>query len=147
MPAWYPLAKTLHILGAVLLLGNVVVSGVWAALLWRWQRHDFRPVARAIWWTDVAFTLGGGALLSVAGTLMVLADPTPLAARPFVWHGIWGLAASTAIWLVVLLPAQRTMVVADDAETLRRAYLRWTVWGWLAVAPLLYALWAMVARR
>ena len=40
--------RVLHVAGAVLLLGNVTVTGVWAAYLYRARdRVPFQPVARA----------------------------------------------------------------------------------------------------
>ncbi len=147
MPAWYPLARTLHVLGAILLVGNVIVSGVWAALLWRDRAgRDFTPVARAIWRTDLAFTLGGGALLVTAGTAMVVASGRPVLATPWLVRGIAALALSMLVWLVVLIPAQRTMLAPSDEQALRRAYRRWPWWGWGATVPLVYAVWAMVTR-
>ena len=60
--------RALHVLGAVLLVGNVTVTGFWAAFLYA-QRASlpFRPVARAILWTDLLFTAGGAALLTFSG--------------------------------------------------------------------------------
>ncbi len=52
-----------HIAGAVLLIGNVTVTGFWAIFLYRQRAAvPFRPVAWAILWTDLAFTLLGGLL-------------------------------------------------------------------------------------
>ncbi len=139
--------RFLHVLGVVLMLGNVIVTGVWAELLWRWDGAPrFRSVARAIWWTDIAFTIGGSALLTTFGVLRARALGLPLWDTPWIRHGLVGLGVSTAIWLVVLLPAQRAML-ADDPAVVRRALQRWRVWGWLAVAPLLWALWAMVTKQ
>jgi len=59
-----------------------------------------------------------------------------------------GLGISTALWLVVLVPAQgrmRQLGPSDDAE-LARTYRRWNVIGWLAVLPLLWSLWHMVNK-
>jgi uncharacterized membrane protein len=58
--------RALHVTGAVLLLGNVTVTGFWATYLFRARHHvPFRPVARAIMWTDLVFTLVGGIVLTV----------------------------------------------------------------------------------
>ena len=45
----YGVLKTLHVVGAVLLVGNVTVTGIWALLMYRARTEvPFRPVARAI---------------------------------------------------------------------------------------------------
>lgn len=136
-----------HVFAAVLLLGNVIVTGLWAELLWRWDGPArFRSVARAIWWTDVACTLGGGTVLTIAGVVRAVQLGLPLWETPWLRSGIMGLGLSTAIWLVVLVPAQRRMLVAEGAA-LRAAMLQWRLWGWLAVVPLVWALWAMTTAR
>jgi len=97
--------RVIHVAGAVLLLGNVTVTGFWAAYLYRARGTvPFRPVARAILWTDVVFTLGGGAMLVVSGVLLVRAGGYAIADTPWLRQGIGALASSTALWLVFLLP-------------------------------------------
>jgi uncharacterized membrane protein len=144
------LLRVLHVAGAVLLLGNVTVTGVWAAYLYRARdRIPFRPVARAILWSDLIFTVGGGTLLTVSGILLVLRRGYPVAGTPWLAKGIGALVAATLLWLVFLLPDQLRMERADpaDDETLRRAFRRWSVVGWAATAALFYGLWAMAGRR
>lgn len=141
--------RVLHVAGAVLLLGNVTVTGVWAAYLYRVRdRFPFQPVARAILWTDLIFTVGGGTLLTVSGILLALRRGYVVAATPWLLRGITVLGVSTVLWLVVLLPAQFRMerAGAGDAEALGRAFRRWSVVGWAATALLYYGLWAMAGR-
>lgn len=138
--------RFLHVFGAVLMLGNVIVTGIWAELLWRWEGPTrFRAAARAIWWTDIGFTLGGATLLTVAGTVRALQLGLPFWTTPWLRAGIAGLGLSTVIWLVVLLPAQRRMLQAEG-EALRAAMWQWRIWGWIAVVPLVWALWAMTTH-
>jgi len=141
--------RLLHVVGAVLLLGNVTVTGVWAAYLYRARdRVPFQPVARAILWTDLIFTIGGGTLLTVSGILLVLRRGYAVAGTPWLLQGIVALGAATALWLGVLLPAQFQMerAGAGDTEGLGRAFRRWSVVGWVATALLYYGLWAMAGR-
>jgi uncharacterized membrane protein len=139
--------RVLHVAGAVLLLGNVTVTGVWAAYLYRARdRVPFQPVARAILWTDLIFTIGGGTLLTVSGILLVLRRGYAVAGTPWLLQGIVALGAATVLWLVVLLPAQLRMERADAADTVARAFRRWSVVGWAATALLYYGLWAMAGR-
>jgi uncharacterized membrane protein len=143
------LLRVVHVVGAVLLLGNVTVTGFWAAYLYRVRaRVPFRPVARAIRWADLGFTVVGGTMLVVSGILLMRARGYSLAETPWLRHGIGALAVSTALWLVFLLPDQRRLERVDpgDGVALRRIFARWSVVGWTATAVLFYGLWAMVAK-
>lgn len=145
----YLTLKWLHIVGAVLLLGNVTVTGVWTLYLYRHWRDEvipFRPVARAILWTDLLFTLGGGTTLTVTGIVMARRSGFPLLGTPWLLQGIIALAIATLAWLVLLLPDQLRLERTSDPAEIRRLFLRWSVIGWADTAVLFYGLWAMVKR-
>lgn len=138
-----------HVAAAVLLLGNVVVTGFWAAFLFRVRSAvPFRQVARAILWADVWFTLLGGVALTITGILLTRARGLRVADTPWLLQGIVALALSTAVWLVALLPDQLRLerIDAVDDRALRRLFLRWSVLGWMATALLFFGLWAMVTK-
>jgi len=141
--------RALHILGAVLLVGNVIVTGFWAAFLYA-QRSGvpFRPVARAILWTDLLFTIGGASLLTFTGIQLILARGYPFWKTPWLVKGAGSLALATLLWLAVLVPDQFRLerLAADDVAGLRRVFLRWSVVGWLSTALLVNALWVMVRK-
>jgi uncharacterized membrane protein len=142
--------KFVHVLGAVLMLGNVIATGLWAH--WALARPDMRVApfaARAILWADLWLTLSGGTLLTASGIWLALSLGLGWDTTPWLRHGIWALAASTGVWLVALLPDQVRMVKladAGDAVGLQRVYRRWAVLGWAATAALLVGLWAMVTK-
>lgn len=144
------LLKTAHVLGAILFVGNVVITGIWSAIFWRARHtHDFQRAAHAIVITDWWFTVGGGALLTTSGVTLALMRGLPLWDTRWIRLAILALALSTLLWLVLLVPAQRTMVRhtgGPDDETLVRAYGRWNMYGWLATVPLVFAVWCMVAK-
>lgn len=143
------IAKFLHVLGAVLLLGNVITTGLWS----HWamgskERAVLVFATGAILKADLALTLGGGALLTIAGVHLVLAAGLPWDA-PWLRAGLIALAASTFVWLAALLPLQVRMWRAarsNDARGLARAYRWWAVLGWADTALLLWGLWAMVSK-
>lgn len=142
--------KALHVIGAVLLVGNVTVTGAWSLYLYRHWRDatiPFRPVARAILWTDLIFTLGGGILLTVSGVIMALQGKLPILATPWLVKGIAALAIVTLSWLAILLPDQYRLERTEDPATIRKLFIRWSVVGWTGTAVLFYALWAMVTKR
>lgn len=141
--------KTLHVLAALLFVGNVVVTGVWTAVYFRARATlDFRVAARAIVLTDWIFTFGGGAVLVLSGIGLSLGRGFPIWQTPWIRQAIFALGLSTAAWLIVLVPAQRVMLRAspEDAAALTRAYHRWNITGWAATIPLVYAVWCMVAK-
>jgi uncharacterized membrane protein len=142
--------KALHVTGAVLLVGNVTVTGVWSLYLYRHWRDatiPFRPVARAILWTDLIFTLGGGILLTVTGVIMALKSNFPFFQTPWLTKGIVALAISTLSWAAILIPDQYRLERTEDPAVIRRVFLRWSVVGWASTALLFYGLWAMVTKR
>jgi len=144
------LLRWLHIVGAVLLIGNVVVTGFWATFLYRERPAlAFRPVARAIMVADLVFTLGGGALLTISGILLIRERGYPVLGTPWLLRGIGALALSTLLWVVCLLPDQYRLERVDtgNQRALRRLFLRWSVVGWAATLVLFYGLWCMVTKQ
>jgi uncharacterized membrane protein len=144
------LLRALHVTGAVVLLGNVTITGFWAIFLYRVRRTvPFRSVARGILWADLLFTVTGGSLLTFSGILLLQARGLPFLETPWVLKGAASLALSTLLWLVFLLRDQFRLerLGPDDDDALRRIFLRWTIIGWTATGVLFYGLWSMVTRR
>jgi uncharacterized membrane protein len=144
-----PLLRALHVVGAVLLLGNVTITGFWATYLYRARgRVPFAPVARAILWSDVLFTVLGGTMLTVSGILLAIRQGYRVAETPWLLKGIGALAMATLLWVLVLLPAQLGLerVPPGDDRRLRRLFLRWSAVGWGATLLLFYGLWVMVTK-
>jgi uncharacterized membrane protein len=146
----YQIWRTLHVTAAVLIVGNVTVTGFWAYFLYR-QRHaiGFRPIARGILWTDIIFTLVGGAGLTITGILMVRAQPISILDTPWLRRGVAMLGISTLVWLVSLLPDQLRMERLDQSDDcgMRRLFTRWSVFGWASTILLYIGLWSMVMKR
>lgn len=143
------LLRALHVTGAVLLLGNVTVTGFWATYLYRARAHvPFRPVARAIMWTDLVFTVSGGIALTVSGILLAMRHGYRVMETPWLLKGIIALGVSTVLWLAVLLPDQIRLerLSPGDDRMRRRIFLRWSLVGWSATIVLFYGLWMMVAK-
>lgn len=146
----YAVLKTLHVASAVLLLGNVTVTGFWAAFMYRQAQASgapFKPIAKAIILSDWIFTLGGGAGLTITGVAMIVTGSLPVMLNAWLVRGIAALVLSTLAWLVFLVPDQGRLDRATDPHEIRRLFRRWTVIGWLSTALLFYALWCMVTKQ
>ncbi|HQW65887.1 MAG TPA: DUF2269 family protein [Gemmatimonadales bacterium] len=143
--------KALHVIGAVLMVGNVTVTGVWTILLWR-DRADrtARHIARGILWTDLIFTFFGGAMMTIAGIMMVRQSYPAGAWKqvPWLMEGIRQLAISSGIWLLFLLPDQIRLERCpdDDLARFRKFFLRWSIVGWIATVFLYRGLWVMTTK-
>jgi len=152
---WYPVFKSLHIVGVVLLLGNVIVTGLWKVLA---DRTGDGPIVayaqRVVILTDWVFTGGGIALIVIGGYAMAgSAHLSLIHTRWLIWgQALFGLSA--LIWLLVLLPVQAAQSrlaqrFAADGE-IPAAYWalcrRWLRWGVLATLPLVLIVGLMVQK-
>ena len=132
--------KIIHVLCACLFVGNVVVSGVWAAVAERTRDHTIISFSnRMVLLTDVVFTLGGSVGVVATGYLMAHRwggeSAHPWIQWSYILFGLSGL-----IWLLVLLPLQlRQRQILRQTTRITPQYLRlsrlWQAWG--AVATLL----------
>lgn len=147
--------KYIHLLGVVMLVGNVTVTAVWKVFADR--TGDPRIIAfgqHLVTLTDWSLTLGGILLIAIGGYGSALA----IGLNPFVpgWM-IWSqvlFVVSGLIWIFILIPAQirqahAARTFADGGEvpkTYQRDALLWIIWGIIATLPLLGAIWLMVLK-
>ena len=99
--------KTLHILGAVLFLGNIIVTGWWKVMADR--TRDPRVIAfaqRQVTLTDFVFTAGGAALLLAAGIANAVIHGMDYKSIRWLAWGYWLFIASGVLWVTVLIPVQ-----------------------------------------
>ncbi len=146
----YALWKAVHVTSAVLIVGNVTVTGFWASFLYRQRgKVGFRAIARGIMLSDFLFTLVGGAGLTISGILMVRAQHISIMDTPWLRRGVFMLAISTLVWLVTLLPDQLRMERVDQSDDrgMRRLFTRWSIIGWASTLLLFVGLWSMVVKR
>lgn len=135
--------KSLHLLGVVLFVGNIVVTGWWKVAADRTRNPVVVAFAqRQVILTDWVFTLGGAVLLGVGGVVNALRAGLPLTAG---WTGLGhGLfLASGLVWGAILIPVQmrqhRMARGFSGGGDIPACYWRlgrvWLFWG--AVATLL----------
>ncbi len=146
---------SLHVLGVVLFLGNLIVTAVWKTLADRTKSPPVVAYAqRLVTVTDVAFTATGAVLIAVSGHVMagdfggVFSGPTWLVVG-------WSLfIGAGVIWLAVLVPVEvmqeRLARGFREAETIPERYWRlsrvWAVAGTVATLLPLANIYLMVAK-
>ncbi len=105
----YLLLKSLHILGAVVFLGNIIVTGWWKAMADRTRNPVIIAFAqRQVTPTDFVFTAGGAALVLATGLGgAALHGLDYMSIRWLSWgYGLFIL--SGLLWVTILIPAQIT---------------------------------------
>ena len=147
----YAVLKTVHIVGVVLLIGNVTVTAFWKTVADR--AGDPRLVAfaqRLVTYTDWFFTLGGVVLVIVGGygaAYVIGLDPFRVS---WLVEGQLLFLASGVIWLGLLVPVQaRQAREFSRGAPVPRSYWRlgqwWLAWGIGATVPPVAATYVMVA--
>lgn len=147
--------KFAHIVGIVLLLGNITVTAVWKVFADR--TRDAAIVAfgqRMVTGTDFGLTLPG-ILLTIIGGYGAMYEARYDFPGPawLVWSQLCFIVAGL-IWLGVLIPIQVRQArmarqfasaaqVPVEYRTLAR---RWLVWGLIATVPLVSALYFMIDK-
>lgn len=132
----------IHVLGAVVFLGNLIVTAVWKTIADRTGEVAIIAYAqRLVTITDIAFTSSGALLIAISG--FILADDWGGVFGPtWLTLGFSGFLASALIWLAILIPTQarqsRLARTARSTGVLTPEYsklaLRWYVFGALATA-------------
>jgi len=103
----YLLLKSLHILGAVLFLGNIIITGWWKVMADRTRNPVVIAFAQhQVTLTDFFFTAGGVLLILATGIgNAVLHDMNYLSIRWLAW-GFWLFIISGVIWAAILVPVE-----------------------------------------
>lgn len=143
--------KIVHVLSACLFLGNVVVSGTWAALAERTRNYEVIAFSnRLVLVTDLLFTLTGAVLVVITGSMMATHYGGASSQSWISWSYLL-FAASGLIWALVLVPIQlrqRTLLKRHRAIT--QEYLRlsriWQIAGAIATLVPLPIVYLMIAK-
>lgn len=138
--------KTIHVLSACLFLGNVIVSGTWAAMAERTRDHRIIQFSnRLVLITDLLFTLTGALGVIITGSMMAQAYGGSSSHGWISWsYLLFGL--SGLIWLLVLFPIQlKQRLLLRRHDHITSEYLRlskvWQICGAVATAlplPIIY---------
>lgn len=156
----YLIMKIVHILGAVLFLGNIIVSIFWKAHGDR--SRDPRIMAHTlegIIAADRRFTMPGVLLLLVAGFGGAGMGRLPILQTGWIWISIILFVISAAAFMARVVPLQKRMrrLAAEAAASGSSAAFNqpeydrlsrgWAIWGAIALIAPLIALVLMVLKR
>jgi uncharacterized membrane protein len=143
--------KIVHVLSACLFLGNVVVSGTWAALAERTRNYEVIAFSnRLVLITDALFTLTGAVMVVITGSVMAHRYGGAASQGWIAWsYALFGI--SGLIWAVLLVPIQlRQRRLLQRYKAVTSEYLRlsriWQVSGAIATVVPLPILYLMVTK-
>ena len=148
----------LHIAGAVVFLGNIIVTAAWMLMAERTRSVNVVHFsAKAVMRADLLFTLPGVLLILMNGLAMVLDRWGGLAAfheLSWISAALALFTASGVIWVGLLIPVQHRMAVFSDPSDYPdslpseffSALRRWYVWGAVAIALPVCSLYLMVTK-
>ena len=147
----YPLLKSLHILGVILLMGNIIVTAWWKFMADKTKDPSVIAFAqRQVTLTDFVFTAPSAILVVTAGDSMAYNFMANTWDIQWITWGRCLFIASGIIWVTVLIPTQikqariaRNFVqgtaIPDEYWKLSK---RWNIFGALAVLlPLMNIYW------
>lgn len=143
--------KTVHVLCACLFLGNVIVSGTWAALAERTRNHQIIKFSNhLVLVTDLLFTLTGALGVVITGHLMAANYGGDTAHAWISWsYALFGL--SGLIWALVLVPLQlKQRALLKKTTTITGEYLQlsriWQISGAIATVLPLPIVYLMITK-
>jgi len=157
LPYWpFEWHLSLHVTGAAMLIGNALVMAVWLSVAGfaggdRAKRRAARVVNRG----DVWFTVPGVVLILSNGLAMVAARYGGLGAittTTWIGAGLVLLTLTGLVWAFRLVPTQlalyRLTAVPGplDVAGFRRHLITWSVWGVIATALPLLAVFVMTTK-
>ncbi len=103
----YLLLKSLHLLGVVLFLGNIIVTGWWKVMADRTRHPAVIAFAqRQVTLTDYVFTAGGAALVLATGVGNAVLHGMDYLGITWLAWGFWLFTLSGVLWAAVLIPVQ-----------------------------------------
>ncbi|MCU7846007.1 MAG: DUF2269 domain-containing protein [Candidatus Thiodiazotropha sp. (ex Monitilora ramsayi)] len=150
----YQLLKSIHLLGVVIFLGNIIVTAVWKMLADKTKSPAIVAYAqRLVTITDFSFTAAGVLLILVTGRMMA---PRIGEINEVLWlaWGWWLFIASGVVWVLILIPlqikqAKLAKAFSTKSEVPEKYWLLsryWVVFGIIATILPLANLYFMVFK-
>lgn len=151
----YLLWKLLHIIGAVLFLGNITTGLFWAAHAHK--QNDLRLVSsafRGIVQSDRWFTVPGVFALLAGGFGSAISGGIPILRTGWVFWAIVLFSVSGLVFALFVAPLQKEIrsfvehrpQTPENWESYSRLYRRWSRWGVVSWLTPMVALGIMVLK-
>ena len=149
------LLRLVHILGAILFVGNIVTAALWKARAdASGDLHAIAYAQRGVMFADYVFTAPGVALILVTGLWMADLSDRDILQTGWLLTALILLIVTVLIWLFELVPVQRRQIrIADEAvrsgqldPVFKQLTLRWTIFGIIATLLPLVNLYLMVFK-
>lgn len=137
----YLLLKALHIIGVVLFLGNITITGWWKFMADKTKQPQIIAFAqRQVTLTDFVFTAVGSTLVLLAGWGNAALHGMNIFQIKWLSWGLFLFTLSGLIWLAILIPiqirqAKMAKLFACGGEITAeywRLNKKWYVWGTIA---------------
>lgn len=142
----------MHIVGAVIFIGNIVVTAAWMILAERTKQPSIIHFAAfTVNRADLLFTLSGVLLIFINGMILapVYGNGNPLAVS-WVVAALVLLILSGVVWAGFLLRYQEQLVQLSAGQTLAAGFdsvfHKWAVWGIIATLLPIVSLILMVFK-
>ena len=141
----------LHVLGAVLFVGNIITAAFWKLLAEREGNPQvIASAAKRVMTADYFFTIPGIVLLLSTGHILMAQAGYSLLSFSWISLAYGVFILSGLLWMVVLLPAQRAMIRHSQNGQLGKEYSTasntWNLWGTVATVLPLVTLYLMVVK-
>lgn len=145
----------LHVFGAVLFLGNIIVTAYWKVIAD--LSHEPKLMygsSKKVLTADFVFTIPGLLLLIITGNIMAYRLGCSMNEVNWVSLSNWLFIFTGVIWLVVLIPLQLKMIryskMALSTGSVHLKYkttsVYWMVFGTLATVIPLFILYLMTVK-
>ena len=151
----FSIYKFAHVLGVILLLGNITVTAVWKVFADRTRNASIIGFGqRMVTGTDFGLTVPGIVLTIIGGYGAMYEAPYDFPGPAWLLWSQISFVAAGVIWLGILIPIQvrqarmaRAFEHAGDVpEAYRTLARRWLFWGLVATVPLVAALYFMLDK-
>ena len=151
----YDVLKLLHVLGVVVLVGNVTITAFWKVFSDLTGRVEvIAHATRGVIVADWIFTLLGIALVMLGGFGAAAVGGLPAFGTGWLVAGEVLFVLSGLIWIGILVPLQikqdRAVRGLRSGDAIPEAYWRhgrlWLIWGVIATFPLIAAVYVMIAK-
>jgi uncharacterized membrane protein len=146
---------TLHLVGVVVFVGNIITAAFWKV------RADLlkNPIiihstVKNVMLADYVFTLPGLVLIIVSGIVMAVQAKIPLMGMNWLTLSLILFAVTGVIWLAVLIPLQRGMIRHSaqciESGKISKDYLQtsryWAIFGIAATLLPIVILYLMITK-